>query len=125
MKHSASEEPVTEDSPTNGEDESKMIALNACPKCKGTIYQYDQPTEDGPMCLNCGWRQNDIPQDVELEVRSHLGKPFMEDRYAHHRIATGKPPLSGWERIKRRRDRERRLHNRRNGANGNGSAVAM
>ncbi len=125
MKDRASEQPVKDDSPKRREDGNEMMTLNSCPKCTGTIYQYDESTEDGPMCLNCGWRQNDIPQDVELEVQTHLGKPFMEDRYAHHRIATGKPPLSGWERIKRRRDRERRLNARRNGAGGNGSAVAM
>ena len=31
----------------------------------------------------------------------------MEERYTHSRIGTGKPPLNGWERVKRRRERDR------------------
>jgi hypothetical protein len=48
----------------------------------------------------------EIPPDVQAMVADHLGKPYMEDRYTHHRIGTGKPPLSGWDRIKRARQRD-------------------
>jgi len=41
------------------------------------------------------------------QVKEHLGDPYMEDRYTHARIGTGKPPLSGWDRVKRRREREK------------------
>ena len=58
------------------------------------------------MCINCGWRQSDVPPLIQAQVKAHLGKPYMDDRYTHDRIGTGKPPLSGWDRVKRRRARE-------------------
>ena len=58
------------------------------------------------MCINCGWRQSDVPPHIQAQVKAHLGKPYMDDRYTHDRIGTGKPPLSGWDRVKRRRARE-------------------
>jgi hypothetical protein len=59
------------------------------------------------MCLNCGWRKAEVPTEVLKQVKNHLGDPYMEDRYTHTRIGTGKPPLSGWDRVKRRREREK------------------
>jgi hypothetical protein len=38
----------------------------------------------------------------------------MDDRYSHRQIGTGKPPLSGWEREKRRREREQETEVSRN-----------
>lgn len=35
-----------------------MIFSNACPRCNGAIVDYEAPLLDGPLCLNCGWRQS-------------------------------------------------------------------
>ena len=59
------------------------------------------------MCINCGWRRPDIPDDVQREVVAHRGDAYLEGRYIHERIGTGKPPLSGWDRKKRLRERAR------------------
>ena len=82
------------------------IKLSDCPRCNGAVMDYRSPIADSPMCITCGWRKETVPQDVLDEVEAHLGKAFMEDRYTHKQIGTGKPPLSGWEREKRRRQRE-------------------
>lgn len=84
-----------------------MIALHSCPRCKGAVLEYAGSYVDNAMCLNCGWRKADVPAEVMAQVKDHLGQPYMEDRYTHTRIGTGKPPLSGWDRVKRRREREK------------------
>ena len=84
-----------------------MMALHSCPRCKGAVMEHGQTAPESAVCINCGWRRAEIPEDVIAQVEAHLGQPYMEDRYAHSRIGTGKPPLSGWERVKRRRERER------------------
>ena len=83
-----------------------MINLSACPRCNGPVLDYSSPVADSPLCITCGWRQAKIPPEVQAEVDAHQGKSYMEDRYAHRQIGTGKPPLSGWEREKRRRARD-------------------
>ena len=83
-----------------------MIAPNNCPRCKGAVLQYPAPADDGALCINCGWRKADIHPEIQAQIQAYLGKPYMEDRYTHNRIGTGKPPLNGWERVKRRRERE-------------------
>ena len=86
-----------------------MISVNACPRCRGAVVEQSPPAIDTALCVNCGWRRQEIPPDVQMEVAAHVGKPFLEEsRYTHHRIATGKPALTGWERVKRARDRETR-----------------
>jgi hypothetical protein len=37
------------------------------------------------------------------EVESHIGKSFIEHTYTHSKAMRGKPPMSGWEREKKRR----------------------
>ena len=64
--------------------------------------------EDGAVCINCGWRKQEIPADVLEQVQAHLGEPYMDGRRPQQRIGTGKPPLSGWDRVKLRRERVRR-----------------
>ena len=59
------------------------------------------------MCINCGWRRQDILDDVQQEVVARRDQAHMEDRYVRERIGTGKPPLSGWDRKKRLRERVR------------------
>jgi len=63
---------------------------------------YDNPVDEGALCLNCGWRVAAVPQDVAVEVQAYLGKSYTESFRDRYRIGTGKPPISGWERIKRR-----------------------
>jgi hypothetical protein len=63
---------------------------------------------DSPLCITCGWRRPEIPPTIKAEVDARLQKAFMEDSYERKLIGTGKPPLSGWEREKRRRARARR-----------------
>ena len=80
-----------------------MISLRKCPRCEGAVLERPAPATDSPMCIICGWRGAEIPAHVQTQVEAHLGEPFIEDRYTHTRIGTGKPALSGWERLKRRR----------------------
>jgi hypothetical protein len=74
------------------------------------VVEYAPPALDSATCVNCGWRRPEIPPDVQALVADHLGKSYLEGRYRHHRIGTGKPPLSGWDRIKRARQRDARHH---------------
>ena len=83
-----------------------MLKLHSCPRCDGAILEYQPPDSDGGLCVNCGWRRKSISSDVLVEVRAHLGQPYVDDHYARKQIARGKPQPSGWERAKRRRERE-------------------
>ena len=99
-----------------------MIILQACPKCRGAVLEHDPAVlEDGPLCVNCGWRRSDIPPDVRAQVEARLGQPYLEDRYIHSRIGTGKPPLSGWQRLKRLRERNKALRNAEGAPDGRGA----
>ncbi|MDP6299977.1 MAG: hypothetical protein QF717_01435 [SAR202 cluster bacterium] len=79
------------------------ITLQACPRCNGAVLDYARSAEDGPMCITCGWRDNRVSASVQAEVDGHIGDEFVEHVYTHHCAGRGKPPLSGWEREKRRR----------------------
>ena len=81
-----------------------MLKYNGCPRCDGAVLNSAYPTDDGPTCVNCGWRQYQIPEDILAEVAAQLGKPQLEgERYARHRIGTGRVAPTGWERLKKRR----------------------
>jgi Zn ribbon nucleic-acid-binding protein len=84
-----------------------MIRIRACPRCDGAILEHRPSDVEDAMCINCGWRRQDIPDDVQQEVVAHRDKAYVEDRYVRERIGTGKPPLSGWDRKKRLRERVR------------------
>ena len=79
-----------------------MIRPESCPKCDGVIV--DEPLEDELKCLSCGWRPAEIPPDVQEEVDLHLGRSFIDHSRKH--LPRGKPPLTGWEREKLRRQRQ-------------------
>ena len=81
-----------------------MITLAACPRCGGAVLDYGTQMADSPLCLICGWRQRDIPLAIQAEVAAHLGKSYVQNGYLQRPIGRGKPPLSGWERAKRRRE---------------------
>jgi hypothetical protein len=46
-----------------------VIFNKACPRCSGAIVDYEAPLLDGPMCLNCGWRQTSAIQTLPPERR--------------------------------------------------------
>ena len=83
----------------------QMISLLACPKCNGAVLEDPLPLADNPLCVNCGWRCPAVPRDVQAEVEAHLGRDTVEQRIPE-RIGKGEPPMSGWQRTKRRRERE-------------------
>ncbi len=64
------------------------------------------------MCVNCGWRHRVLPVDVLTVVWASIGKTEVAEGKAYSRRGTGKPPISGWERRKRGRDREQAQFNR-------------
>ena len=80
-----------------------VMSFRGCPRCKGAVLEFPASHDEGAMCVNCGWRRHSIPPEVQEYVDEHLGKPYLRQRYQRARIATGKPPLSGWDRLKRRR----------------------
>ena len=81
-----------------------MISYHACSRCDGTVLEHPVSNDDSPMCINCGWRRTDIPEDVRVQVAAHIGKVHVgEERYKRSTIGTGKPPLSGWDRRKLRK----------------------
>ena len=90
-----------------------MIDFGACPRCRGPVIDLGEPTDDSPLCIVCGWRRPDIPREIQDEVSAFLGKDTNLSRYIRKRIGTGKPPLSGWEKEKRRRElaKQRGDHN--------------
>ena len=90
------------------------MSLRTCPRCTGAVIDYDHMS-DCPSCVNCGWRQVEISADVKTEYDSYFGIDRSPDYYAHRTIGTGKPPLSGWERVKRQRERTRSREARRSG----------
>jgi hypothetical protein len=60
------------------------------------------------LCINCGWRSKEVPNDVLDEVKNHLGKGLMANGNSKRQIGTGKPPPSGWDRVKGKRERVKR-----------------
>ena len=81
--------------------------LNSCPRCNGAVLDYVQPTEDSTMCIMCGWLDRTVSESVLTEVKNHLGKSFIEHTYTHSKATRGKPPMSCWEREKKRRSHMR------------------
>lgn len=48
-----------------------MIFSKACPHCSGAIVDYGSPLLDGPLCLNCGWKQSrTIQPETDAEIRA-------------------------------------------------------
>ena len=85
-----------------------MISLHACPRCDGAVLEHGSSDDEDAGCINCGWRRQDIPEDVTDRVQAHLGKPSIDNYYTRQQIGQGKPPLSGWDRIKHQRELLRR-----------------
>ena len=81
-----------------------MSKAEPCPRCHGIVV--DEPLQDEPICINCGWRPPSIPPDVQREVDTHMGESSIER--AHKHIPRGKPSLSWAERARRRKERQRK-----------------
>ena len=81
---------------------SAMNERQMCPRCNGVVL--DDPFEGEMKCVTCGWRPRSVPDDVEREVEAHRGKSNIG--HNRKRPPRGKPPLSGWERVKRRKDKQ-------------------
>ena len=84
-----------------------MIRFHACPRCEGAVLENTRSYADDATCISCGWRRAGIPDDVRDQVQEHLGKRVLESSYVRDRVGTGKPPLSGWDRVKLQRERAR------------------
>ena len=83
-----------------------LITLDDCPRCGGAVLDYSSPITDSPLCMTCGWRKVQVSADVQSEFEKYFGMTFAGGRKTARQVGTGKPPLSGWERKKRRRERE-------------------
>ena len=83
-----------------------VIYTNACPRCQGAVMEFSPPTEDNALCIICGWRRREVSREIQAQVMDRMGLPEVEDRHVRSRMGTGKPPLSGWDRVKLRRQRE-------------------
>ena len=90
-----------------------MMKLKACPRCEGAVLELAGVGGEDGLCINCGWRRPDVPVDIQEQVEARLGQRYVDDHYTQSRIGTGKPPLSGWDRVKLRREREQRQSNDR------------
>ena len=81
-----------------------MINFGACPRCRGPVFDSEEPNEDSPMCITCGWRDQGLSPEILAEVEACVGKAYTyATRYLRKTIGTGQPALSGWDKIKRRR----------------------
>jgi Zn ribbon nucleic-acid-binding protein len=62
-----------------------MIDYRGCPRCGGDVLEHFPPESDRLFCINCGWRQAEIPEDVKSQVEAHLGRRHIEDSYKRAR----------------------------------------
>ena len=76
--------------------------LNSCPRCNGAVLDYVQPTEDSTMCIMCGWLDRTVSESVLTEVKNHLAS-HSSSTPTRSKVTRGKPPMSCWEREKKRR----------------------
>ncbi len=61
-----------------------MIDFRACPRCSGDVLEYYPADSERALCINCGWRAPDVPDDVAEQVKAHEGKRHIEDAYKRH-----------------------------------------
>lgn len=50
-----------------------MIDFRACPRCNGDVLEYFPADSERALCINCGWRAPDVPEDVSEQVKAHRG----------------------------------------------------
>jgi Zn ribbon nucleic-acid-binding protein len=51
------------------------IQIAKCPRCTGAVIDYQSSSEDSAKCLTCGWRDQQVSQDVQREINVSLGEP--------------------------------------------------
>ena len=47
---------------------------------------FEEPMEDSPLCIVCGWRRPAVPPEIQQEVKAYLGKNTNRSRYIRKRI---------------------------------------
>ena len=62
-----------------------MIVFKSCPRCRGDVLEHYPEDSDRALCINCGWRQPEVPTDVIAQVEAHLGRQHIEDAYRRSR----------------------------------------
>lgn len=58
-----------------------MIDFRACPRCNYDVLEYFPADSERALCINCGWRALDVPEDVSEQVKAHKGMRHIEDGY--------------------------------------------
>ena len=58
-----------------------MIDFRAYPRCNGDVLEYFPADSESALCINCGWRAPDVPEDVSEQVKAHKGMSHIEDTY--------------------------------------------
>jgi hypothetical protein len=64
-----------------------MIDFKSCPRCGGDVLGRAPASGDPGLCINCGWREPVIPEDVMDQVEAHLGRQHIENAYKRDRPA--------------------------------------
>ena len=87
-----------------------IIGFQECPRCDGPVLRHAVTVDDNDLCIICGWRRVNVPRWIQEQVSTRLGQDTVEDSFqrSRYRKATGKAPLSGWERKIRRKAEDRR-----------------
>ncbi|MCX8213737.1 MAG: hypothetical protein OTJ97_04410 [SAR202 cluster bacterium] len=58
-----------------------MINFRACPRSNGDVLEYFPADHERALCINCGWRAPEVPEDVSKQVKAHKGMRHIEDAY--------------------------------------------
>jgi len=58
-----------------------MINFRACARCNGDVLEYFSADHERALCINCGWRAPEVPEDVSKQVKAHKGMRHIEDAY--------------------------------------------
>ena len=59
----------------------RFLYLRACPRCKDDLLENFPVDSERALCINCGWRALDVPEDVSEQVKAHKGMRHIEDGY--------------------------------------------
>lgn len=58
------------------------ICEKACPRCRGDVLEFPLPRDhERAMCITCGWRRYETTDEVDAQVRAHLGRPNIGEAY--------------------------------------------
>ena len=79
----------------NGDIGDTKLTLGTCPKCRGAVLDYGSPLLDSPLCVNCGWREPDLPQVILTHLRSGLNGASARGPYALRRDGAARGRRNG------------------------------